>query len=121
MGSQRLPTTIINFGQPFSDRDITQLQQLRLDTSTIWDIPAYMDQSQPLRIQVKSIVDACGMPAYQWKETTFYVHPPVNSALALGICAEIASRCGYWPPVIATFSTVEILDLQSIADRTGRS
>lgn len=118
---------LLNFTHPLTVQHLTQLTAL-LDESIadVREIPTQFDPQQPFVPQVRSLVDACGLSAFDWQTQPLLINPPALSYITAVLLAELHGRMGYFPPILRLrpvptdgpqhYEVAEILTLQSLRD-----
>ena len=116
---------VLNFSHPFTATQREQLvSQLGMEAE-IRTVPVQIDNEYSLAEQVTKIADATNLSSEEWQTRPLAVNPPVYTAAAVALLAEIHGRIGHFPSLIrlrpkpgpvTAYEVAELLNLQSIRD-----
>ena len=70
---------ILNFSHHLADNCQEQIEKLKgISIDEIRDIPMHINQLEPLKPQITTIVDASGLSSEEWQTLPLLINPPTR-------------------------------------------
>jgi hypothetical protein len=117
---------ILNFAHPFTEQQHTRIEELAgTSIKNIITIPMLINEKEPLRPQITSIIDALDHYLDAWPKQHILVNPPGYAPAAFLLLAELHGRIGHFPTLIrmrpnhgpvTSYEVIELINLQTIRD-----
>ena len=122
---------ILNFTHPLTPEQRAQIEVLASTSiEEVRTIPVQINQSEPLELQIISIVDSIGLSSEEWQTRPFLINPPGYAPAAFILLAELHGRIGHFPSLIrlrplpgstpTTYEVAELINLQAIREEARR-
>jgi len=118
------PHLIINLsGHALTPEQLEQIQRM-LYIEELIELPAHFEPTQPLRVQIETIVDEMGLTLEEWQSESIVLALPGLAPPASALLAYLHGLRGGFPKVLwltrdpstSNFSVGQIVELQELRD-----